>query len=134
MNLINLPKSQEIVKEQDFHKPVARGLFTLDGQIEIQAENIIEQIELLKRQATEIQEKKRISKKIYESELKFDPIILGIYYLYIRNGSEQFISMIGPTEWGRSRKNHLEYIAQIRLQYDHTWEILVLNNQDYFYG
>lgn len=133
MNIINLPKSQEIVKEQDFHKPVARGLFTLDGQIEIQAENIIEQIELLKRQANEIQEKKRISKKIYESELKFEPIILGIYYLYIRNGNEQFISMIGPTEWGRSQKNHLEYIAQIRLQYDHTWEILDLNKQDYFY-
>ena len=48
MNLTNLPKSHEIVKEQDFHKPVARGLFTLDGQIEIQGENILEQIKLLK--------------------------------------------------------------------------------------
>jgi len=42
--------------------------------------------------------------------------------------------MIGPTEWSRSQKNHLEYIAKIRLQYDHTWEILNLNKQDYFYG
>ena len=134
MNLTNLPKSHEIVKEQDLHKPVARGLFTLDGQIEIQGENILEQIKLLKRQAEEIQEKKRISKKIYDSEIKFEPIILGIYYLYIRNQSEQFISMVGPTEWGRSNKTKLEYIAKVRLQYDHTWEILDLNIKDYFYG
>jgi hypothetical protein len=133
MNLINLPKSHEIVKEQDFHKPVARGLFTLDGQIEIQAQNIIEQIELLKRQAFEIEEKKRISKIIYNSEIKFEPIVLGIYYLYIRNDKEQFISMIGPLEWGRSQKNKLRYIAQIRLQYDHTWELLNLDIEDYFY-
>jgi hypothetical protein len=132
MNLINLPKSQEIVKEQDFHKPIARGLFTLDGQIEIQGQNIIEQIEVLKRQAFEIQEKKRISKKIYESEIKFDPIVLGIYYLYIVNETRQFISMIAPNEWGRSLRNKLEYVAEIRLQYDHTWEILELNIKNYF--
>ncbi len=133
MNLINLPKSHEIVKEQDLHKPVARGLFTLDGQIEIQGQNILEQIELLKRQAEEIIEKKRISKKIYDSEIKFEPIVLGIYYLYIRNHTEQFISMVGPNEWGRSQKNHLEYVAKVRLQYDHTWEILELNIKNYFY-
>lgn len=63
MNLINLPKSHEIVKEQDLHKSVARGLFTLDGQIEIQGQNILEQIELLKRQAEEILEKKEFLKK-----------------------------------------------------------------------
>jgi hypothetical protein len=132
MDLINLPKSQEIVKEQDFHKPIARGLFTLDGQIDIQAQNIIEQIEVLKRQALEINEKKRISKKIYKSEIKFEPIILGIYYLYIRNETEQFISMIGPNEWGRSLRNKLSFVAKIRLQYDHTWEIIELNIKDYF--
>ena len=78
MDLINLPNSSQIVKEQDLHKPVARGLFTLDGQIDIQANNIIEQIEVLKRQALEIQEKKRISKKIYQSEIKFEPIVFMI--------------------------------------------------------
>jgi hypothetical protein len=132
MALINLPKSQEIVKEKDFHKPIARGLFTLDGQIDIQAQNIIEQIEVLKRQALEINEKKRISKKIYKSEIKFEPIILGIYYLYIRNETEQFISMIGPNEWGRSLRNKLSFVAKIYLQYDHTWEIIELNIKDYF--
>jgi|688.fasta_scaffold236429_2 hypothetical protein len=133
MQLTNIQKSSLIVKQEDMHKPIARSLYTLDGQSDMQFENIFEQLEVLKRQYLEIEEKKRISKKIYDSELKFDPIILGIYYLYIRNRNEQFISMVGPNEWGRSRKSHLEYIAQIRLQYDHTWEILHLNNQKYLY-
>jgi hypothetical protein len=134
MNLLNLPKSQEIIKVEDSHKPIARGLVTLDGQQQIQADNIIEQIELLKRQALQIQEKRRISKKIYDSEIKFEPIVLGIYYLYIRNRESQFISMVGPNEWGRTQKSRLEFIATIRLQYDHTWEILELTNKDYFDG
>jgi hypothetical protein len=132
MQLINLPNSSQIVKETDLHKPIARGLFTLDGQTDIQANNIIEQLEVLRKQALAIEEKKRISKIIYQSEIKFEPIVLGIYYLYIRNSSEQFISMIGPLEWGRSQKNSLEYIAKIRLQYDHTWEVLDLNHENYF--
>jgi hypothetical protein len=134
MNLINTPKSHSIVKEVDLHKPIAQGLFTLDGQIEIQGEQILQQIELLKNQALQIQERKRISKIIYDSEIKFDPIIKGMYYLYIRNETEQFISMVGPNEWGRSQKSKLDYIASIRLDYDHTWEILQLNNKDYFYA
>ena len=133
MELSNINRSSLIVKEEHIHKPIAKALFTLDGQSDIQYQNIFEQVEILKRQYLEIEEKKRVSKIIYNSELKFDPIILGIYYLYIRNQNEQFISMVGPNEWGRSRKNQLEYIAQIRLQYDHTWEILDLNNKDYLY-
>ena len=132
MNLINLPKSNPIVKTKDLHKPIAKGLIALDGQIEIQGKNIIEQIELLKKQAEEILEKKRISQKIYDSLLKFEPIILGIYYLYIVNEKNQMISMVGPSEWGRSLKNRLDFVAKIRLQYDHTWEILELNINNYF--
>lgn len=132
MDLINIPNSSQIVKESDFHKPIARGLFTLDGQVDIQANNILEQLKVLQKQANLIQEKKRVSKIIYQSEIKFEPIVLGIYYLYIRNSTEQFISMIGPSEWGRSQKNSLEYIAKIRLQYDHTWEVLDLNIKNYF--
>ena len=40
--------------------------------------------------------------------------------------------MVGPNEWGRSQKNKLDFIAKVRLQYDHTWEILELNNANFF--
>jgi hypothetical protein len=95
-------------------------------------DTLLEQFEVLKRQYLEIEEKKRISKKIYESEIKFEPIILGIYYLYIINKSQQFISMIGPNEWVRSQKSQLDFVAKILLEYDHTWKILETNNTNYF--
>jgi len=130
---INLPKTDSIINLKDLHKPLTKGLMTLNGQIEIQARNILEQIDLLKKQAQQVENKKIISKKIYSSEIKFEPIITGIYYLYIRNGRDKFISMVGPTEWGRSLKSNLEYMATIQLQYDHTWKILHTNFKNYFY-
>ena len=120
-----------VVKEQDLHKPIAKGLFTLEGQIELGANNILEQYEVLKKQALAIQEKKRISLKIYEAEIKFEPIILGIYYLY-RGQSNTFISMVGPYEWGRSMKRKIDFIAKIKLDYDHTWQIIELNDEEFF--
>jgi len=120
-----------IVKEQDLHKPIAKGLVALEGQIDISATNILEQYETLKKQALAIQEKKRISLKIYEAEIKFEPIILGIYNLY-RTETNTFISMVGPTEWGRSMKRKIEFIAKIKLDYDHTWQILELNDSEFF--
>jgi len=121
-----------IVKQEDLHKPIAKGLVALEGQIDISATNILEQYETLKKQALQIQEKKRISLKIYEAEMKFEPIILGIYNLYKDVSNRTFISMVGPNEWGRSMKRKIEFIAKIKLDYDHTWQILELENSDYF--
>lgn len=121
-----------IVKEQDLHKPIAKGLVALEGQIDISATNILEQYETLKKQALAIQEKKRISLKIYEAEIKFEPIILGTYYLYKWESNKSFISMVGSNEWGRSMKRKIEYVAKIKLDYDHTWQILELNDSDFF--
>jgi len=33
------------------------------------------------------------------------------------------LMMIGPDEWGRSKKNNLEFISSVTLLSDHTWEI-----------
>lgn len=125
-------QSNIIVKTEDLHKPIAKGLVALEGQIDISANNILEQYEILKKQALAIQEKKRISTKIYEAEMKFEPIILGTYYLYRWESNRTFISMIAPLEWGRSMKKKIDYIAKIKLDYDHTWQILDLNDVEYF--
>lgn len=121
-----------VVKNEDLHKPIAKGLVALEGQIEIGANNILEQYEILKKQALAIQEKKRISLKIYEAEMKFEPIILGTYHLYRWDSNQSFISMVGPNEWGRSMKRKIDYVAKIRLDYDHTWQILELNDEEFF--
>lgn len=110
------------------HTPLSKGMTTLEGQVVNSAEQLLEQMNILAQRARNIQERKRISKIIYQSRLGFQPIVKNTYYLYILRG-EQFISMISPKEWGRKK---LDYIATIKLDYDHTWEILELNIEDYF--
>ena len=110
------------------HKPLTRGLTTLEGQLDNSADQIMEQMNILVERARKIQERKRISSKIYSSRIGFEPIVKNIYYLYIKDDG-QFISMISPKEWGRKK---FDYIAQIQLDYDHTWEILELNNKEFF--
>ncbi len=110
------------------HKPLSKGMTTLEGQVNNSADQLLEQMEILVKRAKDIQERKRISKIIYASKIGFDPLVKGVYHLYILNNS-QFISLIGPNEWGRKK---MDYIATIQLDYDHTWEVLELNQKDYF--
>ncbi len=131
MKEISLWKSSGIVKAEDSHKPIARALDTLDGQSDAQADQIVEQAEILYQRLLALQEKKRKSLLIYASEMGFQPIVMSVYHLY-RRGSRQMISMVGPSEWGRKMQSELEWIATIRLAYDHTWEILEVNNPQFF--
>ena len=131
MKEVALWKSSEIVKTEDSHKPIARALSTLDGQSDAQADQIVEQAEILYQRLLALQEKKRKSLLIYHSEIGFQPIVMGVYHLYTIE-DRQIISMVGPSEWGRRMRDRLEWIATIRLAYDHTWEILELNKPDFF--
>lgn len=110
------------------HKPLSKGMSTLEGQIVNSADQLLEQMNILAKRAKDIQERKRVSTIIYSSRIGFEPLVMGIYHLYLKNG-EQFISMIAPNEWGRQK---FDYIATIKLDYDHTWEIIELNIKDYF--
>ena len=124
-------KSSSIVKNEDFHKPIARALSTLDGQADTQADQIVEQAAILYQRMLTIQENRRKSLIIYASEIGFRPIVMNTYHLY-KIGNRQVISMIGPTEWGRRMREQINWIATIRLAYDHTWEILELNDSEFF--
>ena len=128
MNEISLKNTSVEIDPNRAHLPLTKGMTTLEGQLNTSAEQIMEQMEILVSRAKKIQERKRISTKIYASKIGFEPIVKGIYYLYLKDDG-QFISMISPKEWGRKK---FDYIAQIQLDYDHTWEILELNNQEFF--
>ena len=123
--IVRFEKSALIVSEFDSHKPIARALQTLDGQADAQADQISEQLQILFDRAKLLKEKRRISKIIYSGQFGFQPIVKQTYYLY-RAVDRMFVSMIGPTEWSARHRAGLTYIAQIRLDYDHTWEILDL--------
>jgi hypothetical protein len=121
----NTPVQLDPIKS---HKPLSKGMTTLEGQVNNSADQLLEQMEILVKRAKDIQERKRISKIIYSAKMGFEPLVKSVYHLYFLN-EYLFISMIGPKEWGRKK---MDYIATIQLDYDHTWEVLELNKKDFF--
>jgi len=119
-------------------KPVDKGkikglaMTAMYEQTDMQLDQIKAQIELLARQANEIQERMTISEEIYEAEMNIDPIVGRTYYLYRRRqrGEERpsraqgraVLSLVSPAEWGPNPPYH--YVAAIKLLADHTWEII----------
>lgn len=58
---------------------------------------------------------------IYKAQMGFKPEINHVYYLYRKNEDQNVLSMIAPHEW---RNCPHEFMYQIRLLADHTWDIL----------
>ncbi len=117
-----------LIKPDDQGKLKSRALSAMDSQTDIQLTQIYEQMQLLAEQAKKIQARKTISERVYLAEIRFDPIINHVYFLYEKEAGVQLLSLIAPEQWGRSNKNYI-FIAEIRLLADHTWDI-IRQNQD----
>ena len=60
-------------------------------------------------------------------KMSFEPIVGSTYYLYFsKKENRNILSMIGPSEWGKS-KNELKFIAEVTLLADRTWEIVKMD-------
>jgi hypothetical protein len=121
--LVKFERSAIIVSETDMHKPIARALQTLDGQADSHATQISEQLEILFERASQLKERRRISKIIYSCQFGFQPIVKHIYHLY-RAPDRLFVSMIAPAEWSSRGRKSITYLAKVQLDYDHTWEVM----------
>lgn len=102
----------------------SRALMAMEHQTDQQLEQIKEQIELLARQAKNIQERRELSFEIYNADINFEPIINQVYYLYRRANGQNVLSMIGPAQWGSKAMPFDEYLCTCKLLADHTWDIL----------
>ena len=91
-------------------------------QTDMHMDQIKEQIELLARQAKDLQHRVKISEEIYQAEMNFEPIISKIYYLFRRDNGKAVVSMVSPAEWGKNPP--YKFVASVRLLSDHTWEVL----------
>jgi hypothetical protein len=57
------------------------------------------------------------NKLVYEAEIRFEPIVGGVYHLYeMRTG--RALSMIGPDQWPH------RHLATVRLNVDRQWQIV----------
>jgi hypothetical protein len=99
----------------------ANALSAMNQQTELQLDQIREQIRLLAEQVERIEKRKQVSMLIYGAEMGFDPIIGHDYHLYRKKDGRLVLSMVKPTEWGRSMP--YEHVASVRLLSDHTWDV-----------
>lgn len=115
-----------LINPYDLNKKRGLALTAMEQQTDLQLDQIKKQIDLLAQQAKEILERKELSKIIYSAHIGFKPQINHTYYLYEKEDGSYTVSMIGPNEWGKSKKAGA-YVHTIRLMADSTWEILDSN-------
>ncbi|MDA9563886.1 DUF2452 domain-containing protein [Flavobacteriales bacterium] len=111
------------IKPIDRGKVRSRALMAMEEQTNVQLKQIYEQIEVLAKQAKDIQKRVDISNWIYSSEIGFEPLCGKTYHLYIKEGDTHTLSMIGPNEWGRSCPFE-KFVSTVKMMADHTWEII----------
>jgi len=100
----------------------SRALTAMEEQTDMQLSQIKEQIDLLARQAKEIQDRKELAAQIYSAKMGFKPEINHIYHLYLNKEDNYVLSMIGPKEWLKPKFQ--EFIHSVKLLADHTWQIV----------
>ena len=121
-----------VIKPEDTGKLKGRALSAMNQQTDMQLSQIYEQMQLLAAQAQKIQARKTISDYIYQTELRFEPLIKHTYHLYRKADQKLMLSLIDQNAWGRSGKD-LEFLASVKLLADHTWEIIE-QNPDFDFG
>jgi hypothetical protein len=122
-----------VIKPEDTGKLKGRALSAMNQQTDMQLSQIYEQMQLLAAQAQKIQTRKSISDYIYQTELRFEPLINHVYHLYRKADLKLMLSLIGPNSWGKSGAE-LTFLASVKLLADHTWEVLEQNPDFDFNG
>jgi hypothetical protein len=111
-----------VIKPDDMGKVKGRSVLAMRQQTDRQMNQLYEQMEVLARQAKLLADRKKISERIYDAAMGFEPIISETYYLYEKEDGSDLMSLVAPEEWGRSFK-YSRYLAKVKLLADHTWEV-----------
>jgi hypothetical protein len=111
-----------VIRPEDAGKIKSKALTSMRQQTDMQMNQLYKQMQLIAEQANHIKKRVEISERIYQIEMRFEPLVSHSYYLYEREDGSDFISMIAPDEWGRSKK-WSRAISKVTLLADHTWEV-----------
>ena len=58
------------------------------------------------------------NKLVYEAEIRFEPVVGGVYHLYEMGDGRHVLSMIEPGQWPH------RHLASVRLNYDRQWLVV----------
>lgn len=111
-----------VIRPEDMGKVKSKALTAMRQQTDRHLKQLYEQMQTLAVQATSLKERVEISERIYQTEMKFEPLVGHTYFLYEREDGTDFLSMIAPDQWGRSAK-FANVISKITLLADHTWDV-----------
>ncbi len=117
-----------VIRPEDTGKIKGRAVTAMRQQTQRQMDQLYQQMQTLVDQANALKRRVEVSERIYQTQLSFDPIIGNTYYLYERHDGTDMLSMIGPTEWGRSRP-FKRFVAQATLLADHTWDVQYVDEE-----
>jgi len=118
---IPLSVSSPPIQPIDKNKIQAKALETMTHQANQQIKMLKRQADELMKQAKEIENRLKISYQIYQSEIKFKPVIGECYFLY-KKGSRNILSLLSPNDW-KNKHPYDEFLSEVRLLADQTWEV-----------
>jgi hypothetical protein len=116
------------IKPEDKGKIRANAVEAMHHYAQQEMDMLRKQADLIMQQVREIEDRLKISEQIYQSEMRFTPVVNQIYHLY-EKGDHFAISLIAPNEWGRS-KTQMKHVATIRLLGDHSWQVINKSNDN----
>ena len=83
---------------------------------------IMELVEVLQKQAAEIEHRLDLTDQIHSAKYDFQLSHNSVYWLVYDSDKEiTRLSIIGPTEWSAGKPAHYNYITRVRWLGDYSW-------------
>jgi Protein of unknown function (DUF2452) len=121
---IPLSIGSPVIRPEDKNQIKANAVEAMHHYADQEISLLKKQADLIMQQVREIESRLKVSEKIYQSDIRFVPVIGQVYHLYEKE--DHFtLSLIGPDEWGQS-KNTRKYVATVKLLGDHSWDLVKL--------
>jgi hypothetical protein len=121
---IPLSIGSPVIRPEDKNQIKANAVEAMHHYADQEISLLKKQADLIMQQVREIESRLKVSEKIYQSDIRFVPVIGQVYHLYEKE--DHFtLSLIGPDEWGQS-KNTRKYVATVKLLGDHSWDMVKL--------
>jgi hypothetical protein len=119
---IPLSIGSPLIKPEDKNQIKATAVLAMNHYAEQEIKMLKKQADLIIQQVREIENRLVVSEKIYQSDMRFTPVIGQIYHLYEKEDHYK-LSLIGHDEWGRT-KSIGKYVASVKLLGDHSWDLI----------
>ncbi len=119
---IPLSIGSPVIRPEDKNQIKANAVEAMNHYANQEIAMLKKQADLIMEQVREIQNRLKVSEKIYESDMRFVPVVGQVYHLYEKD-DHYTLSLIGPDEWGNS-KNTRKYLSSVKLLGDHSWDLV----------